>query len=301
MQGSCRAIPSAASRAYHAVRLFARVGISPITAPVVVGVTGSRSGSTASCCPRRFCHWSRYLSDFTAPSLQKLNSWSLAELQRSRSARKATGSGPMELGTGSEKRADDPVAKGRERRTCFPLTETCKLVLLRGDITKWHVDGQNDAIVNAANTRMLGGGGVDGAIHDNAGPGLRKACLTVPQVTRNVRCPTGEARITSSGFRLKASKIIHTVGPIYPGNENAEEQLRNAYRNSLALAVQNGVKYIAFPAISCGVYGYPVEKASVVALNAVREGCAGLDEVYFVLFEQRSYFAWMEEAENTFQ
>ncbi|BBN11399.1 O-acetyl-ADP-ribose deacetylase [Marchantia polymorpha subsp. ruderalis] len=294
MLGPCRAIPFAAFRAYHAVGLFARVGISSsLTAPVVVvGVTGSRSVSAASCCPRLFCPATSYLSDFRTPSLHKLNSWRLAATMH-RWAPYFTGSRSM------ESREDAPAAMKRERGNCFPLSETCKLVLQRGDITKWHVDGQTDAIVNAANPRMLGGGGVDGAIHDNAGPALRKECLTIPEVARNVRCPTGEARITS-GCKLKASKVIHTVGPIYPGNKNAEEQLRNAYRNSLALAVQSGVKYIAFPAISCGVYGYPVDEASVIALNAVRENCAGLDEVYFILFDQKAYFAWLEEAQNIF-
>ncbi|BBN08063.1 hypothetical protein MPTK1_4g08540 [Marchantia polymorpha subsp. ruderalis] len=100
------------------------------------------------------------------------------------------------------------------------------------------------------------------SIHASDGPELRKACLFFP-----------------SGFRLKVSKIIHTVGPIYPTNKNSEQELRKAYRSSMALAAQNDVKYIAFPAISCGLYQYPLEKASVVALSAVREGCAGLEEV----------------------
>ncbi|BBN16309.1 hypothetical protein MPTK1_7g05250 [Marchantia polymorpha subsp. ruderalis] len=114
------------------------------------------------------------------------------------------------------------------------------------------------------------------SIHASAGPELKKACLFLHQVTRNVGCPIGEARIKScfhakSGSRLKVSKIIHT-------------ELRKAYRSSMALAVQNGVKYIAFPAISCGLYQYPLEKASVVALSAVREGCAEAVVIHFLSF-----------------
>lgn len=144
MLGPCRAIPFAAFRAYHAVGLFARVGISSsLTAPVVVvGVTGSRSVSAASCCPRLFCPATSYLSDFRTPSLHKLNSWRLAATMH-RWAPYFTGSRSM------ESREDAPAAMKRERGNCFPLSETCKLVLQRGDITKWHVDGQTDAIVRS--------------------------------------------------------------------------------------------------------------------------------------------------------
>ncbi len=135
----------------------------------------------------------------------------------------------------------------------------------RGDITALEVD----AIVNAANERMLGGGGVDGAIHRAAGPALRDACRAVPEVKPGVRCPTGEARITS-GFDLPAGHVIHTVGPMWSGGDAGEpELLASCYRESLALARAHDIGSIAFPAISCGVYGYPPERAAVVAVGEV--------------------------------
>ena len=139
--------------------------------------------------------------------------------------------------------------------------------IIQGDITTLAVD----AIVNAANQVMLGGGGVDGAIHRAAGPELYEACLKVPEVRPGVRCPTGEARITP-GFRLPAKFVIHTVGPVYHDGLHGEpEKLAACYRNSLALAAENGCKSIAFPCISTGVYGYPKEAAAQIAVLAVRE------------------------------
>ncbi|HXH25923.1 MAG TPA: O-acetyl-ADP-ribose deacetylase [Vicinamibacterales bacterium] len=136
----------------------------------------------------------------------------------------------------------------------------------RGDITRLDVD----AIVNAANERMLGGGGVDGAIHRAAGPELLEACRAVPEVKPGVRCPTGEARITP-GFRLPARYVIHTVGPVWRGGSHGEpEQLAACYRNSLALARDRGVRSMAFPAISCGVYGYPPDQAAAIAVREIR-------------------------------
>ena len=138
--------------------------------------------------------------------------------------------------------------------------------VVAGDITRLEVD----AIVNAANERMLGGGGVDGAIHRAAGPELLEACRAVPEVRPGVRCPTGEARITP-GFRLPARYVVHTVGPVWHGGDHGEpERLASCYRNSLALAVENGVRSIAFPAISCGIYGYPVDQAAAIAVREVR-------------------------------
>ena len=138
--------------------------------------------------------------------------------------------------------------------------------VIQGDITTLAVD----AIVNAANQVMLGGG-VDGAIHDAAGEELFKACLKVPEVRPGVRCPTGEARITS-GFKLPAKFVIHTVGPVYRDGQHGEpEKLAACYRNSLALAAENGCKSIAFPCISTGVYGYPIEEATQIAVRVVRE------------------------------
>ena len=139
--------------------------------------------------------------------------------------------------------------------------------IIQGDITTLAVD----AIVNAANQVMLGGGGVDGAIHRAAGRELYEACLKVPEVRPGVRCPTGEARITP-GFKLPAKFVIHTVGPVYRDGLHGEpEKLAACYRNSLALAAENGCKSIAFPCISTGIYGYPIEDAAKIAVREVEE------------------------------
>ena len=158
-----------------------------------------------------------------------------------------------------------------------------------GDITSAEVD----AIVNAANERMLGGGGVDGAIHHAAGNELLEACRAVPEVRPGVRCPTGEARITP-GFRLAARFIIHTVGPVYRGTEEDAQLLASAYRSSLNLAVENELRTIAFPAISCGVYGYPLDEAASIALEVAREKPWNLDEIRFVLFSGDVLAAWQK-------
>lgn len=138
-----------------------------------------------------------------------------------------------------------------------------RLEVVVGDITRLEVD----AIVNAANERMLGGGGVDGAIHAAAGPGLREACEAVPEVRPGVRCPTGEARITP-GFELRAKFVIHTVGPVWRGGDAGEStSLAACYENALALARDHGARTVAFPSISTGVYGYPKDAAAVVAVE----------------------------------
>jgi len=138
--------------------------------------------------------------------------------------------------------------------------------LVHGDITRLAVD----AVVNAANERMLGGGGVDGAIHRAAGPELLAACRAVPEVRPGVRCPTGEARLTP-GFRLPAKWVIHTVGPVWRGGGAGEdERLAACYRASLALAERQALASIAFPAISCGVYGFPVDRAAGIAARESR-------------------------------
>jgi O-acetyl-ADP-ribose deacetylase (regulator of RNase III) len=154
----------------------------------------------------------------------------------------------------------------------------------RGDIAKMAVD----AIVNAANERMLGGGGVDGAIHRAAGPGLLEECNQIPEVMPGVRCPTGEARLTH-GHALPAKYVIHTVGPVWRGGEHGEPQLlASCYRSSLELALKHGVRSIAFPAISCGVYGYPLSDAAAIAMRQVTDYMAEvpqLTRVVFVAFE----------------
>lgn len=128
-----------------------------------------------------------------------------------------------------------------------------------------------DAIVNAADPRLLGGGGVDGAIHRAAGPALLEACRALPADANGVRCPTGEARLTA-GFALPARYVIHTVGPVWRGGSQGEPALLAAcYRNALQLALERELRSVAFPAISCGVYGYPPEAAACIAIRSVRK------------------------------
>jgi len=140
------------------------------------------------------------------------------------------------------------------------------LAVWQGDITRLDVD----AIVNAANPTLAGGGGVDGAIHRAAGPDLKAACLALPEVEPGVRCPTGEARITP-GFPLPAKHVIHTVGPVWHGGRQDERALlASAYRSSLSLATEHGLDTLAFPAISTGVYGFPKAEAARIAVDTVR-------------------------------
>jgi O-acetyl-ADP-ribose deacetylase (regulator of RNase III) len=157
-----------------------------------------------------------------------------------------------------------------------------KIDIVRGDITKLDVD----AIVNAANTTLLGGGGVDGAIHRAAGAELLAECRTLGG------CRPGEARITR-GYHLPARFVIHTVGPVWRGGQRGEPRtLANCYRNSLQLAVENEIKTIAFPAISCGAYGYPIPEGAQVALKTTRDFLAtddSIDKVAFVLWGEDIY------------
>lgn len=154
--------------------------------------------------------------------------------------------------------------------------------ILKTDITKLNVD----AIVNAANTSLLGGGGVDGAIHRAAGSKLLEECRKLNG------CKTGEAKITN-GYNLPAKYVIHTVGPVWNGgNYNEDELLSSCYHNSLKLAIGHKIKTIAFPAISTGVYGFPLERATGIAINTVKDffkKYSKIDKVIFVCFDEKTY------------
>lgn len=160
-----------------------------------------------------------------------------------------------------------------------------RLEIIKGDITKQVVD----AIVNAANTSLLGGGGVDGAIHRAAGPELVMECRELHG------CKTGEAKITK-GYKLFAKWVIHTVGPVWQGGNREEEKLlASCYRNSLELAVKNGIKTLAFPSISTGAYRFPVERAAVIAINEIRcflETDSTIEKVFMVCFDENTYKAY---------
>ena len=156
-----------------------------------------------------------------------------------------------------------------------------RIEIVKGDITKLKVD----AIVNAANSSLLGGGGVDGAIHRVAGPGLLTECKALNG------CKTGEAKITK-GYNLPAKFVIHTVGPVWNGgNNNEDELLRNCYLNSLKLAIQNQIKTLAFPAISTGVYRFPLERAAKIAIRTVKDFLSNddsLEKVILVCFDENT-------------
>ena len=165
-----------------------------------------------------------------------------------------------------------------------PHEQHPSLKLITGDITAEDVD----AIVNAANSSLLGGGGVDGAIHRAAGPELVEHCRTLGG------CETGQAKITP-GFKLKARWVIHTVGPVWHGGARGEpELLASCYRESLARADEVGAGAVAFPAISTGVYGYPIEAAAAIAVETVHAAPTDVDEVIFVAFDQETFDAYAE-------
>ncbi|MEM2865777.1 MAG: O-acetyl-ADP-ribose deacetylase [Candidatus Hadarchaeales archaeon] len=173
------------------------------------------------------------------------------------------------------------------------------LRLVQGDIT----EQETEAIVNAANPSLMGGGGVDGAIHRKGGPTIREECARIREREWPDGLPVGEAVITSGG-RLKARYVIHTVGPIWRGGNKREPQmLARAYRSCLQLAVSRGIRRLSFPSISTGAYGYPVEKASRVALRTVKEFLEKedrLEEVRFVLFTEGDLKVYEEAARELF-
>src|SRR5512137_1424253 len=175
------------------------------------------------------------------------------------------------------------------------IVNKTKLTLGQGDITRQ----TTDAIVNAANSSLMGGGGVDGAIHRAGGPAILEECKKI--VARQGRLPTGKAVITTGGD-LKAKHVIHTVGPVWHGGNHGEaDLLASAYRESLALAVDSGLKTVSFPSISTGAYGYPVDSAAEVALQTVirfLEKQVSLQEVVFVLFDNRTCEVYIEELER---
>jgi O-acetyl-ADP-ribose deacetylase (regulator of RNase III) len=168
------------------------------------------------------------------------------------------------------------------------MNETAsKIEVIRGDITKQKLD----AIVNAANSSLAGGGGVDGAIHRAGGPAILEECRKI--VAQQGGCPTGEAVITTGG-NLPAKFVIHTVGPVWNGGRNNEAgKLGNCYSNSLKLAVENNLATIAFPNISTGIYGYPKEEAGKIAVKTVTEFLlkneSSISKVYFVCFDDENF------------
>lgn len=172
-----------------------------------------------------------------------------------------------------------------------------KVRIIQGDIT----EQETDAIVNAANSSLMGGGGVDGAIHRKGGPKILEECKRIRETEWPDGLPTGKAVITTGG-NLKAKYVIHTVGPVWRGGGRGEpELLAEAYRNSLKLAASKGLRTVAFPAISTGAYGYPKDKAAEVALRTVRdflEEEGGLDEVIFVLFTEPTLRIFEEKAKE---
>ncbi|MBS7631762.1 O-acetyl-ADP-ribose deacetylase [Candidatus Bathyarchaeota archaeon] len=175
-----------------------------------------------------------------------------------------------------------------------------QLKILQGDIT----EQDTDAIVNAANPSLMGGGGVDGAIHRKGGPKILEECRKIRAAAWPKGLPTGKAVITTGG-RLKAKYVIHTVGPVWRGGSRDEaKSLAEAYMNSLRLAVDKGLRSISFPSISTGAYGYPIDEACKVAVSTVIDFLTNngrIDEVRFILFSSRDFEVYKKEVESRFR
>jgi O-acetyl-ADP-ribose deacetylase len=188
-----------------------------------------------------------------------------------------------------ERRASNPGPQRFEpsRGLYYPV-DVSRIGLVQGDITKFEAD----AIVNAANSSLLGGGGVDGAIHRAGGPAILEECRLL------AGCETGQAKATTAG-RLPARYVIHTVGPVWRGGDNREEELlASCHRSSLALAASLECSSVAFPAISTGIYGFPVDRAAPVALTATADAIGDLERVTFVLFDRHTYDAFASALEQ---
>lgn len=171
---------------------------------------------------------------------------------------------------------------------------TPEITLHRGDITRAEVD----AVVNAANSGLLGGGGVDGAIHRAGGPAILEACQELRRTTLPDGLPTGQAVATTAG-NLPAQWVIHTVGPVYAQGEDRSHLLASAYRESLRVADEVGARTVAFPAVSAGVYGWPLDDAARIAVTTVRTTSSALTEARFILFSDEVYEAFARAAEPT--
>jgi O-acetyl-ADP-ribose deacetylase len=168
-----------------------------------------------------------------------------------------------------------------------------EITLLRGDITEQQVD----AIVNAANSSLMGGGGVDGAIHRRGGRQILLECQRLRATTLEAGLPPGKAVATTAGD-LKAKWVIHTVGPVFNANEDRSRILASCHSESLRVADELGARSVAFPAIATGVYGYPLEKAAPVAIKAVKNAKTQVEEVFFVLFDAAAYEAFAQALEE---
>lgn len=164
---------------------------------------------------------------------------------------------------------------------------TPEIVLVRGDITDQHAD----AIVNAANSSLLGGGGVDGAVHRKGGPEILAACRALRASHYGKGLATGRAVATTAG-RLHANHVIHTVGPVFSREEDRSELLASCYRESLRVADETGARTVAFPAVSAGIYGWPMDDAARIAIDTVRAADTAVTEVRFVLFDEHAYAAF---------